>query len=172
MKKLLSLAILSSVCLAKPCFGVDWIRDRIFTSSSVGYTGINYDVGYHFTDSTKFSVGPMLKPVFNLEKKELGVKLGLMAKLHYHHKFASTDVTPYITAGAGMVEVLSIKEDDAKGNLANIQKKTTFDSFFSYQLGAGVNLPLSSRTSVFAGYKMQKFEKLSHGVEFGMIFNL
>ncbi|UYC23635.1 hypothetical protein L3551_07220 [Wolbachia endosymbiont of Aedes aegypti] len=24
-----------------------------------------------------------------------------MAKLHYHHQFESTDITPYITFGAG-----------------------------------------------------------------------
>ncbi|MHC3897377.1 UNVERIFIED_CONTAM: hypothetical protein LBW93_00290 [Wolbachia endosymbiont of Nasonia longicornis] len=28
-------------------------------------------------------------------------ELGFMAKLHYHHQFESTDITPYVTFGVG-----------------------------------------------------------------------
>ncbi|WP_250296515.1 hypothetical protein [Wolbachia endosymbiont of Oedothorax gibbosus] len=63
MKKLFALAILSTVSLAKPCFGVDWIKDRIYTSSSYGWLGINYELGYHYTDSIKISAGPVVKSV-------------------------------------------------------------------------------------------------------------
>ncbi|MDX5462180.1 MAG: outer membrane beta-barrel protein [Wolbachia endosymbiont of Tetragnatha montana] len=158
MKKLFALAILSTVSLAKPCFGVDWIRDRIYTSSSYGWLGVDYSLGYHYTDSVKASVGPVIKPVLSAEAL---AELGLMAKLHYHHKFESTDITPYITFGVGGAIKLSAQDQNQD------QEK-----FLSYQIGAGINLPLSSRTSIFAGYKGQKLHKFSHGVELGMNFNL
>ncbi|WP_341807916.1 hypothetical protein [Wolbachia endosymbiont (group E) of Neria commutata] len=33
MKKLLALAVLSTVSFAAPCFGVDFIRDRVYTTA-------------------------------------------------------------------------------------------------------------------------------------------
>ena len=79
-----------------------------------------------------------------------------MAKLHYHHKFESTDIPPYITFGAGGITAVFQEGGD----------------FFSYQIGSGVNLPLSERTNIFAGYKLHKFSNFSHGFELGMSFNL
>ncbi|WP_374698551.1 hypothetical protein [Wolbachia endosymbiont (group B) of Limnophora tigrina] len=44
---------------------------------------------------------------------------------------------------------------------------------FSYKISSGLDLPFSSRTSVFAGYRLLKeFEDHNHGFEFGMNFNL
>ncbi len=63
MKKLLTLVVCCS--LSAPSFGVDWIRDRIYTSSSYGNLGVNYDLGYHYTDSVKISVGSVVKPTLN-----------------------------------------------------------------------------------------------------------
>ncbi|WP_264336914.1 MULTISPECIES: hypothetical protein [unclassified Wolbachia] len=157
MKKLLTLVICCS--LSAPSFGVDWIRDRIYTSSSYGNLGINYELGCHYTDSIKISAGPVLKSVlFGGSLAELG----FMAKLHYNHQFESTDITPYVTFGLGGVAKIPLSENQGPD----------VEEFFSYQIGSGINLPLSERTSVFAGYKLQKFHELSHGVEFGMSFNL
>ncbi len=158
MKKLLTL--LACCSLSVPSFGVDWIKDRTYTSSSYGMLGVNYDLGYHCTDSVKISVGPVVKFVVN----EGILDAGLMVKLHYHYKFESTDVTPYITFGAGGVAKMPLSEQK--------DQELDIEGFFSYQIGSGINLPLSERTSVFAGYKLQKFHELSHGVEFGMSFNL
>ncbi|OAM03948.1 MAG: hypothetical protein TV41_03435 [Wolbachia endosymbiont of Dactylopius coccus] len=191
MKKLLTLVICCS--LSAPSFGVDWIKDRIYTSFSGG-VGANVDLGYHYTDSIKISIGPVIKPILN---EEVGIGGGFMAKLHYHYKFESTDITPYITAGVGAVLVYGIHfdEDESKkaGELLNKQntikeirenwkgitgalgkavKFKTNSTFFSFLVGFGANLPLSERTNVFAGYKLQKFHKLSHGVELGVSFNL
>ncbi|WP_353281662.1 outer membrane beta-barrel protein [Wolbachia endosymbiont (group B) of Horisme vitalbata] len=154
MKKLLTLVVCCS--LSAPSFGVDWIRDRIYTSSSYGNLGVNYDLGYHYTDSVKISVGSVVKPTLNSQYNLAGLELGLMAKLHYHHQFESTDITPYITFGTGGIIAMSQKQE----------------GFFSYQIGAGINLPLSERTNVFAGYKLHKFSDFSHGFELGMSFNL
>lgn len=154
MKKLLTLVVCCS--LSAPSFGVDWIRDRIYTSSSYGNLGINYDLGYHYTDSVKISVGPVVKPILNSQYVPDGLEMGLMAKLHYHHQFESTDITPYVTFGAGGIIAMSQKQE----------------GFFSYQIGSGINLPLSERTNVFAGYKLHKFSNFSHGFELGMSFNL
>jgi len=63
MKKLLTLVICCS--LSAPSSGVDWIKDRIYTSSSYGMLGVNYDLGYHYTDSVKISVGPVVKPILD-----------------------------------------------------------------------------------------------------------
>ncbi|RDD34234.1 Surface antigen [Wolbachia endosymbiont of Cylisticus convexus] len=156
MKKLLTL--LACYSLSVPSFGVDWIKDRTYTSSSYGMLGINYDLGYHCTDSVKISVGPAVKLVVS----EGILDAGLMAKLHYHYKFESTDITPYITFGVGGVAKIPLSED----------QELDVEGFFSYQIGSGINLPLSERTNVFAGYKLQKFHELSHGVELGMSFNL
>lgn len=164
MKKLLTLvAILPAISLSGPCFGVDWIKDRIYTSSSYGWLGGDYGLGYHYTDSTKISVGPVVKPVF---QQGVLAELGLMAKLHYHHKFESTDITPYITFGIGGVAELPLSAEQNQAQAIDVK------GFFSYQIGAGINLPLSERTNVFAGYKLQKFHKILHGVELGMSFNL
>ncbi|BET35890.1 hypothetical protein wScaTNS_11030 [Wolbachia pipientis] len=96
MKKLLTLVVCCS--LSAPSFGVDWIKDRIYTSSSYGNLGVNYDLGYHYTDSIKISAGPVVKSV--LFEGSLA-ELGFMAKLHYHYKFESTDIIPYVTFGVG-----------------------------------------------------------------------
>ncbi|WP_264376500.1 MULTISPECIES: P44/Msp2 family outer membrane protein [unclassified Wolbachia] len=157
MKKLLTLVVCCS--LSAPSFGVDWIRDRIYTSSSYGNLGVNYDLGYHYTDSVKISVGSVVKPILTILNSQYnlaGLELGLMAKLHYHHQFESTDITPYITFGTGGIIAMSQKQE----------------GFFSYQIGSGINLPLSERTNVFAGYKLHKFSEFSHGFELGMSFNL
>ncbi|BET29839.1 MAG: outer membrane beta-barrel protein [Wolbachia endosymbiont of Ephestia elutella] len=154
MKKLLTLVVCCS--LSAPSFGVDWIRDRIYTSSSYGNLGVNYDLGYHYTDSVKISVGSVVKPTLNSQYNLTGLEVGLMAKLHYHHQFESTDITPYITFGTGGIIAMSQKQE----------------GFFSYQIGSGINLPLSERTNVFAGYKLHKFSDFSHGFELGMSFNL
>ncbi|MCA7009834.1 outer membrane protein [Wolbachia endosymbiont of Tribolium confusum] len=182
MKKLLILVVCCFLSVLS--FGVDWIKDRIYTFLSYSRLGINYDVGFHYTNSVKISVGYVIKPIINSVIKptldeEFGGVMGLMAKLHYHHKFEGTDITPYITAGVGTVIVRTMKAkpnvsraDNVGGNistlLAEVFKTIVNDKFFSYQIGAGINLPLSERTSVFAGYKLQRF----HGIELGMSFNL
>ncbi len=178
MKKLLILVV--CCFLSVPSFGVDWIKDRIYTSLSYSRFGINYDVGFHYTNSTKISVGYVIKPALD---EEFGGVMGLMAKLHYHHKFEGTSMTRYITAGVGPVIVRTMKAkpkisraDNVGENistlLAEVFKTIVNDKFFSYQIGSGINLPLSERTSVFAGYKLQRFHKIFHGIELGMSFNL
>ncbi|MFP3025562.1 MAG: hypothetical protein ACEY3L_04705 [Wolbachia sp.] len=178
MKKLLILVV--CCFLSVPSFGVDWIKDRIYTSLSYSRLGINYDVGFHYTNSTKISVGYVIKPTLD---EEFGGVMGLMAKLHYHHKFEGTNMTRYITAGVGPVIVRTMKAkpkisraDNVGENistlLAEVFKTIVNDKFFSYQIGSGINLPLSERTSVFAGYKLQRFHKIFHGIELGMSFNL
>lgn len=122
--------------------------------------GVNYDLGYHCTDSIKISFGPAVKLVIS----EGILDAGLMAKLHYHYKFENTDIIPYITFGVGGVAKIPLSEQQ--------DQELNVEEFFSYQIGSGINLPLSERTSVFAGYKLQKFHELSHGVELGMSFNL
>ena len=181
MLKMEKLLILVVCCfLSVPSFGVDWIKDRIYTSLSYSRLGVNYDVGYHYTDSVKISVGYVIKPTLD---EEFGGVMGLMAKLHYHHKFEGTDITPYITAGVGAVIVRTMKAkpnvsraDNVGENisvlLGEVFKTIVNDKFFSYQISAGINLPLSERTSVFTGYKLQKFHKIFHGIELGMSFNL
>ncbi len=110
MKKLLTLVVCCS--LSAPSFGVDWIRDRIYTSSSYGNLGVNYDLGYHYTDSVKISVGSVVKPTLNSQYNLTGLEVGLMAKLHYHHQFESTDITPYITFGQeALLQCLKNKKD-------------------------------------------------------------
>lgn len=156
MKKLLTL--LACCSLSAPSFGVDWVKDRTYTSSSYGMLGINYDLGYHCTDSIKISFGSIVKLVMN----EGILDAGLMAKLHYHHKFENTDITPYVTFGLGGVAKILLSENQGPD----------VEEFFSYQIGSGINLPLSERTSVFAGYKLHKFSNFSHGFELGMSFNL
>jgi hypothetical protein len=122
--------------------------------------GVNYDLGYHCTDSIKISFGPAVKLVVS----EGILDAGLMAKLHYYYKFENTDITPYITFGVGGVAKIPLSEQQ--------DQELDVEEFFSYQIGSGINLPISERTSVFAGYKLQKFHELSHGVELGMSFNL
>ncbi len=186
MKKLLILVV--CCFLSVPYFGVDWIRDRIYTSLSYSRLGVNYDVGFHYTDSTKISVGYVIKPIINslirpTLEEEFGAVVGLMAKLNYHHKFEGTNMTRYITAGVGPVIVRTMKAkpnvsraDNVGENistlLAEVFKTIVNDKFFSYQIGSGINLPLSERTSVFAGYKLQRFHKIFHGIELGVSFNL
>ncbi|UPA54743.1 P44/Msp2 family outer membrane protein [Wolbachia pipientis] len=162
MKKLLTLvAILPAVSLSAPCFGVDWIRDRFYTSKSLyGLRGFNYDLGYHYTDNVKISVGPTVKFVI-ADKMALDVLL--MAKLHYHYKIEGTDITPYITFGVGGGTKISLPVEQGLG--INVEK------FFSYQIGSGINLPLSDTTNIFAGYKLYKFHEISHGIELGMSYN-
>ncbi|UIP91585.1 hypothetical protein IYZ83_005540 [Wolbachia pipientis] len=138
MKKLLTL--LACFSLSAPSFGVDWIRDKIYTSSSYGNLGINYELGYHYRDSIKISAGPVVK--FVLFGGSLA-ELGFMAKLHYHYKFESTDITPYVTFGVGSGAKVS--------QLASQSQELDVKKFFSYQIGSGINLPLSERTNVFAG---------------------
>ncbi|WP_264375929.1 P44/Msp2 family outer membrane protein [Wolbachia endosymbiont (group B) of Sphaerophoria taeniata] len=186
MKKLFTLLVCCS--LSVPSFGVDWIKDRIYTSLSYSRLGVNYDVGFHYTDSVKISVGYVIKPIINSLIKptldeEFGAVVGLMAKLHYHHKFENTGITPYITAGVGAVIVRTMKAKPNVGRADSIGenisallgeafKAVVNDEFFSYQIGSGINLPLSERTSVFAGYKLQRFHKIFQGIELGVSFNL
>ncbi|MGL9759166.1 MAG: hypothetical protein ACR5LA_10545 [Wolbachia sp.] len=48
MKKLLTLvAILPAISLSVPSFGVDWVRDKIYTSSSYSSGNFSYSIGYH-----------------------------------------------------------------------------------------------------------------------------
>ncbi|MGL9758983.1 MAG: hypothetical protein ACR5LA_09405 [Wolbachia sp.] len=177
MKKLFTL--LGCCSLSVPSFGVDWIKDRIYTSLSYSRLGVNYDVGFHYTDSVKISVGYVIKPIINSVIKptleeEFGAVVGLMAKLHYHHKFEGTNMTRYITAVVGPVIVRTMKAkpnvsraDSSIGEsisalLGEAFKAVVNDEFFSYQIGSGINLPLSERTSVFAGYKFQRLFGRSH----------
>ncbi|WP_438456379.1 P44/Msp2 family outer membrane protein [Wolbachia endosymbiont of Kerria lacca] len=158
MKKLLTL--LACCSLSAPSFGVDWVKDRTYTSSSYGMLGVNYDLGYHCTDSIKISFGPAVKLVMS----EGILDAGLMTKLHYHYKFENTDITSYVTFGVG--GGAKVSQPAQQGQQPDVKK------FFSYQIGAGINLPLSERTNVFAGYKLHKFSNFSHGFELGMSFNL
>ncbi|TNK94194.1 hypothetical protein OUY_02420 [Wolbachia endosymbiont of Leptopilina clavipes] len=158
MKKLFTLLVCCS--LSVPSFGVDWIKDRTYISPSYGMLGINYDLGYHYTDSIKILFGFVAKPVIS----EWVLDVVLAAKLRYHYKFESTDITPYVTFGAGGGIKASL--------LMPRGQQTDVEKFFSYQIDAGINLPLSEVTNLFVGYKLQKFRELLHGVEFGMSFNL
>lgn len=150
MKKLLAVTVLSAVSLAKPCFGVEWLKDRTFASLSYSTAGAGFDVGYHYTDNVKFSLGSVIKPILDVPTKKVGIGLGFIEKIHYHHKLESTGITPYINVGAGLFEVSPLIQSDEDPQC----QITSY--FFSYQLGAGINLPLSDRTNVFAGYKVHK----------------
>lgn len=196
MKKLLTLLICCS--LSVPSFGIDrFIQDKIHASLlgetganlDFGYhytdsdkTGVNVDLSYHYTNSVKISFGPVIEPIYREDDEVLGT-LGLMAKLHYYHKLKSTNITPYITAGIGIAyEILEPKCKDNKVRkdifdtiytlLRKAFKCSASKKAFSYQIGGGINLPLSERMSIFAGYKLQKLHEISHGVEFGVSFNL
>ncbi|MBD0391990.1 hypothetical protein IC220_06105 [Wolbachia endosymbiont of Pentalonia nigronervosa] len=168
MKKLLASTILSAVFLATPCFGIDdVIRDRVFASLSYSAASAGFDVGYHYTDNLKFSLGSMIKTFFDMPNRKIGVGTGLMAKLHYHHTLESTGITPYVYAGAGIARTYLVKEGSQ-----SFRPVLTPDYLFSYQVGAGINLPLSSKTNILAGYRIQKLDESSHGFEFGISFNL
>lgn len=167
MKKLLALAIFSAFSLAKPCFGVDWIRDKIYTSQFTNFTiggqlAIGKTLGYHFTDNTKVEVGLL----GSLETAGIGG--GAFTSLHYHHKIEGTDITPYVSIGTGIGFNSGIKITEDKINRGDI---SSID--FLYKINAGINLPLSSRTNVFAGYSfLRVFGSPDHGLELGMSFNL
>ncbi|MFP3021307.1 P44/Msp2 family outer membrane protein [Wolbachia endosymbiont (group A) of Pogonocherus hispidulus] len=154
MKKLLTLAILSTVFLAKPCFGVDFIRDRIYTSSSYSSGDFSYSIGYHYTNSVKISVEPIISVASIFEGKLQG---GILANLRYHYEFTNTDITPYVNVGIGAA--------------IDFVGQSKFG--FSYKISSGLDFPLSSRTSVFAGYRLLKaFEDYNHGFELGINSNL
>ena len=125
--------------MSAPSFGVDWIRDRIYTSLSGG-VGANVDLGYHYTDSIKISVGPVIKPITG---EELGVGGGLMAKLHYHYKFENTDITPYITAGVGAVLVGTVSVTDA-GAMKSVIETETIEKIGS-ELKKNVTFPVADK---------------------------
>lgn len=168
MKKLLALAILSNISLAKPCFGIDdVIRDRVFASLSYSAASAGFDIGYHYTDNIKFSVDSAIRPIWDVPIKKVGIGAGLMAKLHYHHKLNSTEITPYINAGAGVARIFLLEQGTRSAKPTIIS-----NYFFAYQLGTGINLPLSSKTNIFAGYRIQKLDESSHGFELGISFNL
>ncbi|AZU37689.1 hypothetical protein BBB02_04135 [Wolbachia endosymbiont of Bemisia tabaci] len=79
--------------------------------------------------------------------------IGALVNLQYRYEFTNTDITPYISAGMG-----AIKDDEY---------------YFLYKVSAGANLPLSERTSIFAGYSvLEVSSKYNHGIELGMNFNL
>ncbi|MDR2045769.1 MAG: P44/Msp2 family outer membrane protein [Rickettsiales bacterium] len=155
MKKLLTLvAILPAISLSAPSFGVDWIRDRIYTSLSYSSGDFSHSIGYHYTNSVKISVEPMIS-VANIFQHRL--QGGILANLRYHYEFTNTDITPYVNVGIG----------------AAIDWRSELEFGFSYKISSGLVLPLSSRTSVFAGYRLLKeFEGHNHGFELGMSFNL
>ncbi|WP_374698552.1 hypothetical protein [Wolbachia endosymbiont (group B) of Limnophora tigrina] len=82
MKKLLTLmAILPAVSLSVPCFGVDWVRDRIYTSSSYSSGNFSHSIGYHYTNSVKISVEPMISVANIFDHRLQG---GILANLRYH----------------------------------------------------------------------------------------
>ncbi|WP_341821151.1 hypothetical protein [Wolbachia endosymbiont (group A) of Myopa testacea] len=127
-------------------------RDRIYTSS---YSSGNFShsIGYHYTNSVKISVEPMIS-VANIFKYRL--QGGILANLRYHYEFTNTDITPYVNVSIGAAIDLS---------------KLEFG--FSYKISSGLDLPLSSRTSAFAGYSLLKaFEDYNHGFELGINYNL
>ncbi len=81
---------------------------------------------------------------------------GILANLRYHYEFTNTDITPYVNVSIGAAIDLS---------------KLEFG--FSYKISSGLDLPLSSRTSAFAGYSLLKaFEDYNHGFELGINYNL
>ncbi|AAW71138.1 Predicted protein [Wolbachia endosymbiont strain TRS of Brugia malayi] len=69
--------------------------------------------------------------------------MGFLAKLHYNYKIKGTDIALYITARIG---ITGIKQ--------SYKKFTDNDIFFAYQISSGINLPLSLKTSIFAGYRL------------------
>lgn len=154
MKKLLTLvAILPAISLSGSCFGVDWIKDRIYTSPSYSAGDFSYSIGYHYTNSVKISVEHMISLANIFEHRLQG---GILANLRYHYEFTNMDITPYVNVGIGAAI------DSAESKFG-----------FSYKISSGLDLPLSSRTSVFAGYRLLKeFKGHNHGFEFGMNFNL
>ncbi|WP_341816372.1 P44/Msp2 family outer membrane protein [Wolbachia endosymbiont (group A) of Nomada goodeniana] len=155
MKKLLTLvAILPAVSLSVPCFGVDWVRDRIYTSSSYSSGNFSHSIGYHYTNSVKISVEPMIS-VANIFKYRL--QGGILANLRYHYEFTNTDITPYVNVGIGAA--------------IDFIGQSKFG--FSYKISSGLDFPLSSRTSAFAGYSLLKaFEDYNNGFELGINYNL
>ncbi|MFL3876247.1 hypothetical protein wTkk_000156 [Wolbachia endosymbiont of Trichogramma kaykai] len=46
--------------------------------------------------------------------------MGLMANLHYHHKFEGTNMTRYITAGVGPVMVRTMKAKPKMSRADNV----------------------------------------------------
>ncbi|OWZ25825.1 hypothetical protein [Wolbachia endosymbiont of Wuchereria bancrofti] len=75
------------------------------------------------------------------DSTEKGSEVGFLAKLHYNHKIKGTDIAPYITARIGIT-----------GTKQSYKKFTDNDIFFAY-------------------YRLQKLQRLSHGVELGIRFN-
>ncbi|MFP3021529.1 MAG: outer membrane protein [Wolbachia sp.] len=81
------------------------------------------------------------------------VGIGALVNLQYRYEFTNTDITPYISAGMG-----ATKADKY---------------YFLYKVSAGANLPLSERTSIFAGYSVLGMSSdYNHGIELGVSFNL
>ncbi|WP_265034319.1 MULTISPECIES: P44/Msp2 family outer membrane protein [unclassified Wolbachia] len=155
MKKLFTLvAILPAVSLSVPCFGVDFIRDRIYTSSSYSSGDFSYSVGYHYTNSVKILVEPIISVASIFKGKLQG---GILANLRYHYEFTNTDIALYVNVGIGAA--------------IDFVGQSKFG--FSYKISSGLDFPLSSRTSVFAGYRLLKaFEDYNHGFELGINYNL
>ena len=161
MKKLLALAILSTVSLTEPCFGADSNKGKIsFSLSGLVLKGENGliivpsiipAIGYYLTDSIKVTV------------QYLEFMIGRMAlgNLYYYHKIENKNITPYIHAGIGI----------------GVADFFSYHSTILYQIGSGINFPLSSRTSIFAGFQLfgeseNSEHRWSPGLEFGINFNL
>jgi len=182
VKNSTTLATLAISFFVQPCFGADWIRDRIYYDLPAYHASyIEGSVGYHYTDNTKISFGVIASlPKYDSTAEKLEVEGGILVKLHYHHEIEGTDITPYITAGIGGGAAGHVKQpnrvitfrDFVPGIQPEKKELETPTAFFAYQVSSGINLPLSSRTSIFTGYRLQKLQKFSHGVEFGARFNL
>lgn len=57
--------------------------------------------------------------------KKVGIGVGLMAKLNYHHKLNSTETTTYINASAGIARTFLLEQ-----GTINVKSTTISNDFF------------------------------------------
>ncbi|WP_353269751.1 hypothetical protein [Wolbachia endosymbiont (group A) of Myopa testacea] len=159
MKKLLTLiAMLPAISLSGACFGVDSIEeDKIFytvtTHGSTRFLSFAYALGYHYTNSTQVSIGP----IFSFSSLAAGeTRIGILSGLRYHYDIKDIGIAPYINANLG---ILSSGFSDY--NLA-------------YRISSGVDFPISPKASLSVGYYLERgllSRGYLHGLEVGVNFN-
>ncbi|WP_395463110.1 hypothetical protein [Wolbachia endosymbiont of Cantharis cryptica] len=158
MKKLLTLAaILPAISLPGTCFEVDSTEDKIFytatTHGNSNSLSLAYALGYHYTNSTQISIGPIVS-FSSLAVREM--RIGILTGLRYHYDIKDINIAPYINANLG---VLSSGFSDY--NLA-------------YRISSGVDFPISPKASFSVGYYLEKGLSRGgylHGPEVGVNFN-
>ncbi|MGL9759570.1 MAG: hypothetical protein ACR5LA_12960 [Wolbachia sp.] len=137
MKKLLTLiAMLPAISLSEACFGVDSIEeDKIFytatTRGNTRFLSLAYALGYHYTNSTRVSIGPIFS--FSSLVGE-DIRIGILSGLRYHYDIKDIGIAPYINANLG---ILSSAFSDY--NLA-------------YRISSGIDFPIFPKASLSVGY--------------------